>query len=87
MAVLALQDAEYLWKCVFVYASGVWRGMNDSPAIRERIATPTAGRASTAEAPAEPDCLWSAMTSTVQHAQIGDPRTHCVTILVGHHAG
>ena len=43
MAVLALQDAEYLWKCVFVYASGVSRGMNDSSAIRERIPAPTAG--------------------------------------------
>jgi hypothetical protein len=33
------------------------------------------------------DFRGSTMTSTLQHAQIGDPRTHCVTILVGHHAG
>src|SRR6266550_374791 len=40
-----------------------------------------------AEAPAELDCLRSAMTSTLQHAQISAPRTDRVTILVGHHAG
>jgi hypothetical protein len=87
MGMLALHGAEYLWKCIFVYASGVSRRINDSLAIRERIPTPTAGRASAAEAPAELDCLRSTMTSTLQHAQIGDPRTHCVTILMGHHAG
>ena len=27
------------------------------------------------------------MTGTLQHAQIGAPRTDCVAILVGHHAG
>ncbi len=30
--------------------------------------------------------LRSAMTRTLQHAQIGAPRTDGVTILVGHHA-
>jgi hypothetical protein len=40
-----------------------------------------------AESPAESGSLRSAMTSTLQHAQIGAPRTHCITILVGHHAG
>ena len=27
------------------------------------------------------------MTGTLQHAQIDAPRTDCITILVGHHAG
>jgi len=40
-----------------------------------------------AEAFADFDCLRSAVTSTLQHAQIGAPRTDCVAILVGHHAG
>jgi len=39
-----------------------------------------------AEATAEFDRLRSAVTSTLQHAQIGAPRTDCVAILVGHHA-
>ena len=38
-------------------------------------------------ASAEFGLLRGAMTSTLQHAQIGAPRTDCVTILVGHHAG
>jgi hypothetical protein len=40
-----------------------------------------------AEAPTELVCLRSAMTSTLQHAEIGAPRTDCVTILVRHHSG
>jgi hypothetical protein len=31
--------------------------------------------------------LRSAVTSALQHAQIGAPRTDFVAILVGHHAG
>ncbi len=31
-------------------------------------------------------CLRSAVTVTLQHAQIGAPRTDCVTILVSDHA-
>jgi hypothetical protein len=33
------------------------------------------------------DSLRSAMTGTLQHAQIGPPRTNCITILVGHYPG
>jgi hypothetical protein len=33
------------------------------------------------------DSLRRAMTGTLQHAQIGPPRTNCITILVGHYTG
>lgn len=33
------------------------------------------------------DRLWSAVTGTPQHAKIRAPRTDCISILMGHHAG
>ena len=33
------------------------------------------------------DCLRSAVTGTPQHAKIRAPRTDCISILMGHHAG
>lgn len=59
-------------------------------ADHSEAANPTAGRAGQSRtyrsgSAGESGCL-SAMTSTLQHPQIGAPRPDCVAILVGHHA-
>ena len=45
------------------------------------------GRPITSVNPTPFDCLRSAVTGTPQHAKIRAPRTDCISILVGHHAG